>query len=150
MGWQQPDKTHDRVVAASSLKPGQKMLNLLLCTLNWETLGQPKAPPPCAQLGAPISKQQPGVIERLEALLTHCLRMPQFHGHELGRAAGTFQGFIDSLQQLPDTHSGSGDLSDGQLNCKSTCLIFRSPRSQTAQLRRKLARSVEALFSDYA
>lgn len=114
------------------------------------TLGQPKAPPPCAQLGAPISKQQPGVIERLEALLTHCLRMPQFHGHELGRAAGTFQGFIDSLQQLPDTHSGSGDLSDGQLNCKSTCLIFRSPRSQTAQLRRKLARSVEALFSDYA
>jgi hypothetical protein len=31
------------------LKPGQKMLNLLLCTLNSETLGQPKAPPPCAQ-----------------------------------------------------------------------------------------------------
>lgn len=96
-----------------------KMLNLLLCTLNWETLGQPKAPPPCAQLGAPISKQQPGVIERLEALLTHCLRMPQFDGHELGWAAGKFQGFIDSLQQLPDTHSGSEDHSNGQLNCKS-------------------------------
>ena len=97
-GWQQPDKIFDSVVAASSLKPGQKMLNLLLCTLNSETLGQPKAPPPCAQWGAPISKQQPGVIERLEALLTHCLRMPQFDGHELGWAAGKFQGFIDSLQ----------------------------------------------------
>eukprot|EP00435_Cladocopium_sp_Y103_P070463 s765_g35.t1 len=108
-GRQQPDQTLDGVVAASSLKRA-KMLNLLLCTLNWETLGQPKAPPSCAQLGAPISKQQHGVIERLEALLTHYLRMPQFDGHELGRAAGKFQGLIDLLQELPDLHSGSEDL----------------------------------------
>ena len=87
-----------------------KLVNLLLCTLNWETLGCPKLPPSCAQLGAPISTHQHKVIERLEALVTHFLHMPCFEGHELGRATGKFEGLINSLQELPITNVGSEDL----------------------------------------
>ena len=89
-----------------------KLVNLLLCTLNWETLGCPKTPPSCARLGAPISDHQHRVIERIEALVTHFLHMPRFEGHELGRATGKFEGLIDSLKELPNTSVGSEDLFD--------------------------------------
>ena len=94
------------------LEVRSRLVNLLLCTLNWEMLGHPKVPPSCAQLGAPISEHQHGIIERFEAMLTHFLSMAPFEGSELGRAAGKFQGLIDSLMELPKANLGYEDLFD--------------------------------------
>lgn len=69
-------------------------------------------PPPNAQLGAPISEQQHGIIERFEAMLSHFLSVAPFEGSELGRAAGKFQGLIDTLTELPKSNLGFEDLFD--------------------------------------
>ena len=97
-----------------------RLLNVLLCTLNWETLGNVKTPPSCAQPGAPISQHQHSIIERFEGMLSHFLSMAPFEGSELGRAAGKFQGLIDSLTELPKTTLRYEDLFD---------LFFDSRRS---------------------
>ena len=89
-----------------------ELLNLLICALNWETLGHPKRPPPAAQLGATISVQQHCIIERLEAMLDHFLHMSPFDGVDLGRASGKFEGLIKSLSSLPICEMNHEDLTD--------------------------------------
>lgn len=89
-----------------------ELLNLLICALNWETLGHPKRPPPSAQLGATISVQQHCIIERLEAMLDHFLHMSPFDGVDLGRASGKFEGLIKSLSSLPICEMNHEDLTD--------------------------------------
>ena len=87
-----------------------RLLNCLICTLNWEVLGHPSVPPAHARLGASISPAQHQVIQRFEGLLSHFLRSGPFQGAELGRSAGKFQGLIDSMQELPAQFTGSEDL----------------------------------------
>ena len=43
-----------------------ELLSLVVCVLNWQLLGFPRAPPSSAVCGAPISVQQHEVLERLE------------------------------------------------------------------------------------
>lgn len=76
---------------------------------NWEVLGHAKRPPPSACLGAPITVQQHGIIERFETML-HYLHMAPFGGDDLGPAASKFQGLIDSLQEPPCARLGLEDL----------------------------------------
>ena len=110
-----------------------RLVNLLLCTLNWETLGCPKVPPSCARVGAPISDHQHRVIERLEALVTHFLHMPCFEGHELGRAMGKFEGLIDSMKELPKSDLGSEDLYDILCKLHSSFDPYRSHFATSAK-----------------
>ena len=51
------------------LEAKAKVLQVVVCTLNWLSLGYPKSPPPEARLGAPISSQQHDMLERLEELV---------------------------------------------------------------------------------
>jgi hypothetical protein len=68
------------------LQTRHELLQTVVCCLNWEVLGFPLEPPKHAQLGAPISVQQHEILERIESMLDHFLRMPEFEGDGLGRA----------------------------------------------------------------
>lgn len=72
--------------------------------MNWETLGFPIVPPTIYCVGAHISPQQHGVLEHLESLLMHFLRMEPFDGASLGRGQEKFQLIINALKELPRCH----------------------------------------------
>ena len=90
------------------LQARHELLQTVVCCLNWEVLGFPLEPPKHAQLGAPISVQQHEILERIESMLDHFLRMPEFEGDGLGRAQEKYSNIIKHIQELP--FSGFEDL----------------------------------------
>ena len=101
-----------RWTAASRLGPRRRrrrryhrvraeLLNLVLITLNWETLGFPAVAPPGARVGAFLTVQQHSAIERFEDMLDHFLHMSPFGCDELGRASDKFQSVIKCIEELP-------------------------------------------------
>lgn len=86
------------------LRARRELLQLVVCAMNWETLGFPIVPPTICCVGAHISPQQHGVLEHLESLLMHFLRMEPFDGASLGRGQEKFQLIINALKELPRCH----------------------------------------------
>lgn len=86
------------------LRARHELLQLVVCAMNWETLGFPIVPPTICCVGAHISPQQHGVLEHLESLLMHFLRMEPFDGASLGRGQEKFQLIINALKELPRCH----------------------------------------------
>lgn len=82
------------------LRVRHQMVQIILCCLNFEACGFNPAPPPRAQLGAPISEAQHQIIERIEGLVSHFLG-PHFEGRELGRAQEKFSDLIAFVEELP-------------------------------------------------
>ena len=92
------------------LETRARLLQLLVSSLNWETLGHPCRAPARACIGFSIGAQQHLVLERLETKLTHFLRAAQFFPDDLGRANDKFQGVIKRMQELPRCKLGLQDL----------------------------------------
>lgn len=92
------------------LEVRHRLLQLLVCTLNWEALGCPKHAPAECKLGAPISVQQHLVLERLEIKLNHFLKCPPFAADDLGRAKEKFGVVISLVKELPQCSLGLQDL----------------------------------------
>ena len=101
-----------RWTAASRLGPRRRrrrrfyrirheLLQIVLISLNWETLGFVPTPPKEAVLGAPISAQQHAIIERVEGMLDHFLHMSLFEADDLGRSSEKFQSVIKLIQSFP-------------------------------------------------
>eukprot|EP00438_Fugacium_kawagutii_P027310 Skav202710 [mRNA] locus=scaffold654:644734:649143:+ [translate_table: standard] len=94
------------------LRAHHELLNVVICALNWETLGFPAEAPSHARLGASISMQQHQVIERKEGMLWHYLQVPSFDGDDLGRAYEKFAKVISNVKELPLCKLGFEDLTE--------------------------------------
>ncbi len=112
-----------RWTAASRLGPRRRrrrryhrtraaLLNLMLISLNWETLGFPSEASPEASVGSFLTAQQHEAVERLEKMLDHFLHMAPFGSDELGRASDKFQSVIQTIKELPKCELESQDLYD--------------------------------------
>ena len=89
-----------------------RLLQLMVCAMNWETLGHPVNAPERACLGSWISPAQHDIIERLERMINHFIHMGKFNSGELGRAAEKFRDLIACLEELPQSHEGFEDLEE--------------------------------------
>ena len=118
-----------RWTAASRLGPRRRrrrlyhgtraaLLNLMLISLNWETLGFPSEAPPEASVGSYHTAQQHEAVERLETMLDHFLHMAPFGGDELGRASEKFQSVIECIKELPKCKLELQDLFDCLVHVK--------------------------------
>ena len=87
-----------------------RLLQLVVVSLNWETLGHPLIAPVQARAGFPLSVQQHEILERLEDQLTHFLSVGEFASDDLGRAAVKFQDLIRLCKELPQCTFGGEDL----------------------------------------
>lgn len=86
-----------------------RMLQILVASLNWETLGHPTVPPDRAKIGSLINKAQRQILERLESKIDHFLRAADFSPDDLGRACDKFQGVINRAKELPQCQLGLQD-----------------------------------------
>ena len=86
-------------------KAQRELLTLVISALNFETLGFPIVPPAQACAGYPISVAQHEVHERIEAMIAHFMRMPEFQSDDLGRVTGKFRDVIRVIEELPSNPS---------------------------------------------
>ncbi len=113
-----------------------ELLQIVLISLNWETLGFPTSPPKEAVLGAPFSAQQHAIIERIEGMLDHFLHMSPFGAEDLGRSSEKFQSVINLIQSFPKCKLDVEVLEQGFLQVHESLDPYRShfeskPCSQT-------------------
>ena len=87
-----------------------RLLQLVVVSLNWETLGHPKKAPKQAIAGYPLSVQQHLILERLQDQLTHFMSIGEFAPDGLGRAAVKFQDLIQLTKELPQCTFEDEDL----------------------------------------
>ena len=80
-----------------------RLLQLIICSLNWEVLGHKLVPPRHAMIGASISSQQHDVICRLEKFVDHFLHGDSFLPSDLGRASEKFQDVIQAVKGFPQS-----------------------------------------------
>ena len=78
-----------------------QMLQVIVCCLNWKTLGHPVRPPKGSRLGDPISPQQHKVLDNLERLVDRLLLTPSFLPESLGRCGPKFAAFAKVASELP-------------------------------------------------
>lgn len=78
-----------------------ELLQLVLISLNWETMGFVSKPPKEATLGFPLSAQQHAMVERVESMLDHFLHMDCFGPDDLGRSSEKFLSVINLIQSFP-------------------------------------------------
>ena len=86
------------------------LLQVVVCSLNWQTLGFPLVPPRGCTLGCPINPAQHRVLEHLEGLLDHFLSAPSFSPEALGRCGPKFSAFASVAQELPSNNRMDVDL----------------------------------------
>ena len=67
-----------------------RLLQVVVCALNWECLGYPKDPPRHARVGSPTTVAQQKVLDHLEAQIGHFLDVSSFETDDLGRSASKF------------------------------------------------------------
>ena len=94
------------------LKARHELLQVVIASLNWEVLGFPLTPPKTARLGSEFSSAQHQTVERLESMLDHFLRMPDFKAEDLGRAHDKFSSVINMVKELPKCQLGLEDLTE--------------------------------------
>lgn len=92
------------------LETRHQLLVVALCALNFQALGFCKRPPPQACLGAQISPSQHRILERLEDMISHFLRMSPFESGDLGRSREQFETLIGIVEKLPTCQSSDFDL----------------------------------------
>ena len=78
-----------------------ELLQLVLISLNWETMGFVSKPPKEATLGFPLSAQQHAIVERVESMLDHFLHVDCFGPDDLGRSGERFLSVINLIQSFP-------------------------------------------------
>ena len=78
-----------------------RLLQVIVCSLNWETLGHPPVAPDNCRLGAPISPSQDRVINHLEALVDRYLSCKPFAAEALGRCGPKFHALLRVAKELP-------------------------------------------------
>ena len=78
-----PSPRKRKVIARQVLT--SKLLRLVVCALNWQALGHPLLPPPAACLGAPLSRPQSEMLDRLERLILYLLRLCATRGLRIFR-----------------------------------------------------------------
>ena len=78
-----------------------RLLQLIVCALNWQALGHPVQPPPAARLGALLSELQGAMLERLERFVMYFLSAPPVDLEALGRSADKFWDLFDRAGRLP-------------------------------------------------
>ena len=92
------------------LETRHQLLVVALSALNFQALGFCKKPPPEACLGAQISPSQHRILERLEDMISHFLRMSPFERRDLGRSREKFETLIGIVEKLPTCQSSDFDL----------------------------------------
>ncbi len=98
------------------LRVQRELLTIVISALNFELLGYPIVPPAEACSGHPLSLAQHEVLERIESMLVHFLKMPHFQSEDLGRVTTKFRDVIRLVEELPkrvstDDSVGFEDLS---------------------------------------
>ena len=80
-----------------------RVVQQIICVLNWEALGHVKAPPPSARVGAPFSPEQLAMIERIEDLVTYFMQVGDFSTSSLGRSADKLSRLLHACKELPES-----------------------------------------------
>ena len=83
------------------LKLRHSLLQLVVATLNWETLGHPTSPPPQACIGFDLTEEQWAMINRLERLVDHFVQAGPISSQSLGRSCEKFSNLLRACQELP-------------------------------------------------
>ena len=83
------------------LEVQNKLLQHVVCMLNWIILGYPDRPNRQAQAGEPVSAEQYKVLETLECHIAHFCRLPSFARTDLGRFGEKFDALFRASQELP-------------------------------------------------
>ena len=78
-----------------------KLLQHVVCMLNWIILGYPDRPNQQAHAGEPVSSEQYKVLETLECHISHFCRLPSFARTDLGRFGEKFDALFRASQELP-------------------------------------------------
>ena len=76
------------------LKLRHSLLQLVVATLNWETLGHPTSPPPQACIGFDLTEEQWAMINRLERLVDHFVQAGPISSQSLGRSCEKFSNLL--------------------------------------------------------
>ena len=77
------------------------LLRVIICCLNWLALGNPKAPPPEARVGASISPEQSSVMDTLLRHVRHFVSTDRLSTAGLGRNAEKFDRLAKLVRELP-------------------------------------------------
>ena len=83
------------------LRAQRELLIIVISALNFETLGFPIVPPAQACAGYPLSVAQHEILERIESMIAHFMRMQSFQSDDLGRVTAKFRDVIRVLEELP-------------------------------------------------
>ena len=77
-----------------------QLCQVVIATLNWETLSHPSQPPAKACIGSRMSLEQSNMIDRILGMIAHFTAFSSFVPSELGRASEQFDAFLQDLQGL--------------------------------------------------
>ena len=83
------------------LKLIHRIVQQVICTLNWEALGHVVKPPPAACAGFCISPDQHLMIERIESMILRFATAGSFEASTLGRSADKLERLFVACQELP-------------------------------------------------
>ena len=78
-----------------------KLLQHVVCMLNWITLGYPDKPPKVAQAGEPWTHDQYKALETLERHISHFCHLKRFAQNDLGRFGEKFAALRQTAEELP-------------------------------------------------
>lgn len=77
-----------------------QVVQMIVCVLNWETLGHPVAPPPQARVGYGYSEAQVDMLGRLERLVDFFLAAGDFDAGSLGRSVEKLDALLSVCREL--------------------------------------------------
>ena len=83
------------------LKLVNRIVQQIICALNWEALGHVVKPPSAACAGSFISVDQHLMIERIESLVLRFVTAGCFQASMLGRSADKLERLLDACRELP-------------------------------------------------
>ena len=83
------------------LKLVNRIVQQIICTLNWEALGHVVKPPVAACAGPCISPDQHLMIERIESMVLRFATAGCFQASMLGRSADKLERLLAACQELP-------------------------------------------------
>lgn len=78
-----------------------RLVQQVICTLNWEALGHVVKPPSAACAGFCISPDQHLMIERIESMVLRFATAGSFEASMLGRSADKLERLLVACQELP-------------------------------------------------